>query len=466
MAQYSNILGAIGQTPLIRLNRIAADVTSPIYVKAEMLNPGGSVKDRVGLAMIEAAERAGQLKAGGTIVEATAGNTGVGLALAAAVKGYRMIAVMPDKMSEDKVSLLKAYGAEVVITATNVPADSQESYNGVAERLAREIPGAWRPNQFANPHNPLIHSLTTGPEIWEDSHGQVEVFVAGMGTGGTISGTAKYLKERNPGITIVGADPEGSILSGDSPRSYKVEGIGEDFIPRTFNRQVVDEMIRVSDKESFNTARRLAREEGILAGGSSGTALAAALKYAQRLIRPRYIVVLLPDTGRNYLSKIFSDRWMQENGFWEDRTRQPLTVGDILAGKTQWPSLIAVSPRDKLSRAIILMETHNISQLPVVDGEKVVGSLNESSIMKVLHDGLDFANQEIAAVMTKPLPSLDVQTDASEAYRLLLAGAAGIIVTQGTERNGIGVITRSDLIATWVRREDRPPTNEESAHEI
>jgi len=466
MAQYNNILAAIGHTPLIRLNRTSSDVASPIYVKAEMLNPGGSVKDRIGLSMIEAAERAGQLKPGGTIVEATAGNTGVGLAQAAAVKGYRMIAVMPDKMSEDKVSLLKAYGAEVVITATSVPPDSPESYNGVADRLSREIPGAWRPNQFANPHNPLIHSLTTGPEIWEDSQGQVEVFVAGMGTGGTISGIAKYLKQRNPGITIVGADPEGSILSGDSPCSYKVEGIGEDFIPKTFNRQVVDEMVRVSDRDSFNTARRLAREEGILAGGSSGTALAAALKYAQRLARPRFIVVLLPDTGRNYLSKIFSDRWMQENGFWEDRTRQPLTMGDILGNKTQWPSLIAVGPRDKLSRAITLMETHNISQLPVVDGETVVGSLNESSIMKGLHDGLDVANQEISAVMTKPMPSLDVRTDASEAYRLLLAGASGIIVTRGPERHGIGLIARSDLIAAWMRRDGKSADKGEDNHEI
>lgn len=470
MAQFNTILGAIGRTPLIRLNRIAAGVASPIYAKVEMLNPGGSVKDRVALALVEAAERDGLLRPGGTIVEATAGNTGVGLALAAAVKGYRMIAVLPDKMSEDKISLLKAYGAEVVITATHVPPDSPESYNGVADRLAREIPGAWRPNQFANLHNPLIHSLTTGPEIWEDSQGEVEVFVAGMGTGGTISGTAKYLKQRNPGITIVGADPEGSILSGDSPRSYKVEGIGEDFIPRTFNRQVVDEMIRVSDKDSFNTARRLAREEGILAGGSSGTALAAALEYAKRLAHPRTIVVLLPDTGRNYLSKIFSDRWMQENGLWEDRVRQSLTVGDILTGKAQRPSLIAVTTRDKLSRAITLMETHHISQLPVVDGadgETLVGSLNESSIMKVLHDGLDVSSQEIAAVMAKPLPSLDIQTDVSEAYRLLLAGVAGLIVTRGPERSGIGVITRSDLITTWIQTKGEASIqHEESKYEI
>ena len=466
MATYENILEAVGRTPLVRLNRIAAGVSSPIYAKVESLNPGGSVKDRVGIAMIEAAEQNGGLQPGGTIVEATAGNTGVGLALAAAVKGYRMIAVMPDKMSEDKVSLLRAYGAEVVITATNVPPDSPESYNGVADRLAREIPGAWRPNQFENPNNPLAHVAATGPEIWEDSEGQVEVFVAGMGTGGTISGVAKFLKGKNPGITIVGADPEGSILSGDSPRSYKVEGIGEDFIPKTFNRQIVDEMVRVSDKESFNAARRLAREEGILAGGSSGTALAAALKYARRLPQPRTIVVLLPDTGRNYLSKIFSDRWMQENGFWEDRTRPTQVVGEILSGKTQWPSLISVGPQDKLGRAIALMEAHHISQLPVVDREQVVGSINESSIMKTLHDGLDVANQEIAAVMAKPLPSLDVQTDAAEAYRLLLAGAPGIIVTYGAEKRGIGVVTRSDLIASWIRRGNNKEILEELAHGI
>jgi len=472
MAQYNNILSAIGRTPLIKLNRIAAHLASRIYVKAELLNPGGSVKDRVGLAMIEAAERDGLLKPGGTIVEATAGNTGVGLALAAAVKGYRLIAVMPDKMSEDKISLLKAYGAEVVITATSVPPDSPESYNGVADRLAREINGAFRPNQFANLNNPLIHYLTTGPEIWDDTQGSVEVFVAGMGTGGTISGTAKYLKEKNPNITIVGADPEGSILSGDSPHSYKVEGIGEDFIPKAFNRQLVDEMVRVSDKESFNTARRLARLEGILAGGSSGTALAAALTYAQRLTSPKEIVVLLPDTGRNYMTKIYSDRWMQENGFWEDRFRPQLTVRDILASKKQLPLLIYVEPRDKLSRAIDLMQGHNISQLPVMENGNSVGSLNESSIMKVLHDGLDPSNQEIAAIMAKPLPTLEERTDVSEAYRVLLAGAPAIIVTRYKEgvatrkREGIGLITRADLIAAWTTREQKADDANEVSHAI
>jgi len=313
--ELANILGAVGKTPLVRLNKLARGVPSEIYVKVEYLNPGGSVKDRIGVAMVEAAEKEGKLKPGGTIVEATAGNTGVGLALAAAVKGYKAIFIMPDKMSQDKVNLLKAYGANVIITRTDVPPDSPESYNGVADRLAAETPGAFRPNQFENPDNPQAHYLTTGPEIWEDSDGRVQVFVAGMGTGGTISGAGRYLKEKNPEIVVVGADPEGSILSGDTPRPYKVEGIGEDFIPKTFDRRVVDEMVRVSDNDSFNTARRLAREEGLLVGGSSGTALFAALEYAQRLTEPRYIVVLLPDTGRNYLSKLYSDTWMKENGF-------------------------------------------------------------------------------------------------------------------------------------------------------
>ena len=454
MSSYGNVLQAIGRTPLIRLNRIAADVESPIYVKAEFLNPGGSVKDRIALAMIEAAEREGLLKPGGTIVEATAGNTGVGLALAAAVKGYRLIVVMPDKMSQDKISLLRAYGAEVVITATSVAPDSPDSYNGVADRLAREIPGAFRPNQFANPNNPLIHYLTTGPEIWEDSGGQVEVFVAGMGTGGTISGVSRYLKEKNKNLIVVGADPEGSILSGDTPRSYKVEGIGEDFIPKTFNRQLVDEMVRVSDKESFNTARRLAREEGLLVGGSCGTAVAAALRFAQRLAHPHFIVVLLPDTGRNYITKIYNDAWMQENGFWEDQSKATLKIGDVIRGKLSVSGLLSVRPRQKLVDAINLMQAYNISQVPVIENGNVVGSLSESTVMKLLHDGLDIRNQEIQAVMAKPLPSMDEETDVSEAYRVLLGAVPGIIVTR--EGQAVGFVTRADLIASWTGRQARP----------
>jgi len=453
MAKALNtILDAIGKTPLIRLNAITKNVRSRIYVKAEFLNPGGSVKDRIGLKMIEAAEREGKLKPGGTIIEATAGNTGVGLALVAAVKGYRCIFVMPDKMSQEKVNLLKAYGAEVVITPTAVAPDSPESYNGVADRLAEEIPNAFRPNQFENQNNPLAHYLTTGPEIWEDSRGEIEVFVAGMGTGGTISGTAKYLKEKNAGITIVGADPQGSILSGDSPCSYKVEGIGEDFIPKTFNRQLVDEMVRVNDKESFNVARRLAREEGLLVGGSAGTAVAAALKYAKRLEEAKYIVVLLPDTGRNYINKVFSDRWMQENGFWEGKQLRTVVIKEVLAGKKSLPSLISVSRHDKLIRAASLIQEFNISQLPVINNNDVVGSLNEASLMQLLHDGVEFDKQDIATVMGKPLPSLDENTDISEAYRVLLSGATGIVVTH--EGVPAGLLTRTDLVSYWITQKE------------
>ena len=348
----------------------------------------------------------------------------------------------------DKVNLLKAYGAEVVITPTSVAPDSPESYNGVADRLAKEIPGGYRPNQFTNPNNPLSHYLSTGPEIWEDSGGKIDVFVAGMGTGGTISGTAKYLKEKNPKITFVGADPEGSILSGDSPRSYKVEGIGEDFIPKTFNRQMVDEMVRVSDKDSFNTARRLAREEGVLAGGSSGTAVAAALKYAQRLETPQYIVVLLPDTGRNYITRIYSDSWMKENGFWEQGTEVPIRVGDVLHQKQDLPPLIVVSPHDNLGKVVKLLHQFNISQIPVVDNQDVVGSVNEASLMRFLYEGLDFSQQYVSAVMGKPLPTLDENTDIAEAYRVLLSGASGIIIK--SKQHPVGVITRADLINYWM----------------
>jgi cystathionine beta-synthase len=363
---------------------------------------------------------------------------------------------MPDKMSQDKINLLKAYGAEVVITPTSVAPDSPESYNGVADRLAKEIPNAYRPNQFENPNNPLAHYLTTGPEIWEDSGGRVEVFVAGMGTGGTISGTSKYLKEKNPDLIIVGADPEGSILSGDSPKSFMVEGIGEDFIPKTFNRQIVDDMVRVTDKESFNTARRLAREEGLLAGGSAGTALAAALKYAQRLQQPKYIVVLLPDTGRNYINRIYSDQWMQENGFWEGAKVQAVNVGEILRQKKNTlPSLLAVSPHDKLIRAVSLMQEFNISQFPVIDHNNIVGSLNEASLMQLLHEGIEFDRQDIATVMGKPLPSLEETTDVSEAYRVLLSGATGIVV----KKDGvpIGLIARADLVTYWISQKGGGP---------
>src|SRR5437899_264398 len=323
------ILQSVGKTPLVKLRRVTEGLAPAIYAKVEAMNPGGSVKDRVALAMIAEAERRGWLRPAGTIIEATAGNTGVGLAMAASVKGYRCIFVLPDKMSAEKVALLKAYGAEVIITPTNVAPDAPESYNGVADRLTREIPGAWRPNQFTNMANPEIHYRTTGREIWEQTEGRITVFVAGVGTGGTISGVARYLKEQNPDVKIVGADPEGSVLSGDKPQPWKVEGIGEDFVPKTFNSQLVDDWVRVSDADSFHTARALARREGILVGGSSGTAVAAALRFAQRLTAEHLVVALCADTGRNYLSKIFDDDWLAANKLTVN-VQAVHSVGDLL----------------------------------------------------------------------------------------------------------------------------------------
>jgi cystathionine beta-synthase len=446
MHYYNNILEAIGSTPLIKLSRIAAGLPVTILAKVEFFNPGGSVKDRIGLAMIEDAEKRGLLKTGGTIIEATAGNTGVGLALVAASKGYRCIFVMPDKMSEDKVNLLKAYGAEVIITPTSVPPDSPESYNGVAKRLASEIQGAFRPSQFDNPKNPEAHYRTTGPEIWRDTDGKIDIFVAGMGTGGTISGTAKYLKEQNPYITVVGADPVGSILSGDSPHSYQVEGIGEDFVPATFNRQVIDDMVRVSDVESFSTARRLAREEGLLVGGSAGTAVAAALKYALRLDPGKIMVVLLPDTGRNYLTKIFSDSWMREKGLLHD-DKKIVTAADVIRFKGSVHALLSIRSSDKAIRAVELMEKYDISNVPVIEDGLIVGNMNEVTLVKLLNDGLDLKETTVAQTMSRSLPQVDEAIDIAEPYRLLLSGHGAVIVTKANIPYGF--LSRIDLVKYW-----------------
>ncbi len=444
----SSILGAIGRTPLILLRRVAQDVPARILVKLEAQNPGGSVKDRVGVAMVDEAERRGLLRPGGTIIEATAGNTGVGLALAAAVKGYRCIFVLPDKMSAEKISLLKAYGAEIVQTPTSVPPDSQESYNGVADRLAREVPGAWRPNQFANLANPDVHYHTTGPEIWEQTGGRITAFVAGAGTGGTISGVGRYLKERDSEIRVIGADPEGSVLSGDSPKPWKVEGIGEDFMPKTLNGQVVDEWIRIGDAESFRTARELARREGLLVGGSSGTAVAAALRFARRLSANDLVVVLCADTGRNYLSKFYDDDWMAENHL-EGAGPVVETVGDLLNRRGP-RALVTIGPEATAAEAVERMQSRGISQLPVLRDGQPVGSIQEVTLARLLHDRSDLTAVSIGDVMVRPLPQIDVDVHLDEAYRLLLAGNSGVLATSGGAV--VDIVTRIDLIEYWNRR--------------
>lgn len=449
---HTNILDAVGRTPLIRLSCFAGELKPTLLAKVESFNPGGSTKDRVARAMITAAEASGELRPGGTIIEATAGNTGVGLALVAAVRGYRCIFVLPDKMSGDKVRLLKAYGAEVVITPTNVPPDSPESYNGVADRLAREIPGAWRPNQFSNLANPQAHYEHTGPEIWEQSGGSVTAFVAGAGTGGTLSGVGRFLKERNPEIKIIGADIEGSILSGGSPKSWKVEGIGEDFVPHTLNAQVIDEWIRISDAESFAAARRLAREEGILAGGSSGTALAAALRYAQRCGSADRIVVLCPDTGRNYLSKMYDDAWMAENGFL-DTSPERATLGDLVSALDRAGLVIFLSPEETLLHAIGAFREHGISQIPVIEDGAMIGAVEEITLMRALYQGLLPAETRLRTIMARPLPELDVDVLIEEAYRLLLAGNPAIVVTR--KKRLAGIVTRADLMTYYEKLRQR-----------
>lgn len=441
------ILQSIGHTPLVRLHRLGEGLPPKLCAKIEAMNPGGSTKDRVAVAMIADAEKRGWLRPGGTIIEATAGNTGVGLAMVAAVKGYRCIFVLPDKMSSEKIALLKAYGAEVVITPTNIAPDSPDSYNGVADRLAREIPGAWRPNQFTNLSNPEIHYRTTGPEIWEQTDGRVTCVVGGIGTGGTISGVGKYLKERNPEIKVIGADPEGSVLSGGAPHGWKVEGIGEDFVPKTFNAQIVDDWVRISDAESFHTAREMARREGILVGGSCGTALAAGLRYARRLTTDDLMVVICPDTGRNYMSKMFDDAWLAANNL-QYAPEAPHSVGDLLKKRGERP-LFTITPQASAARAIEMLQTSGISQLPVVEAGQAIGSVQEVTLARILHDQRDPESIPVGEIMAKPLPQLEVGVHLDEAYRLLLAGNTGILAThQGAI---VGIMTRIDLIEYWNR---------------
>ena len=443
MRYYRSVVETIGNTPLIRLNKVTEGIRPLVLAKAECFNPGGSVKDRIGLGMIEDAERRGLLKPGGTIVEPTSGNTGVGLAIVAALKGYKTIFVMPDKMSAEKIRLLKAYGAEVIVTPTAVPRESPESYYSVAERLSREIPGAFQPNQYFNMKNPEAHYRTTGPEIWRDTAGRVTHFVAGMGTGGTISGVAKYLKEQNPNVEIIGIDPEGSIYSGDTPRPYKVEGIGEDFMPGTMDMGLVDRIVRVSDRDAFLMARRLAREEGLLVGGSSGAAVHGALKVATELSENDVMVVLLPDTGRNYLSKMFSDEWMRANGFIETPGAKA-RVAEVLKRKRSIPALLFVRTNDKVRDAIELMREYDISQMPVFKGDEMVGSVSESSLLAKVFMEPGLLDKEVSNVMEKSFLTVDENEALEKAYAMLASGEQAVIVTRA--KKPIGIVTKIDLI--------------------
>jgi cystathionine beta-synthase len=449
-----SILEATGETPLVRLRSVTRGVKPTVLAKLEMLNPGGSVKDRIGLPMIEAAERAGLLKPGGTIVEPTSGNTGHGLAIAAAIRGYRCIFVMPDKMSQEKISLLRAYGAEVVICPTAVPPESPESYYRVADRLAAEIPGAYQPNQYANRVNPETHHASTGPEIWRQTDGRLTAFVCGVGTGGTISGAGRYLKEQDPDVLIVGADPEGSLYSGDVARPYLVEGIGEDFIPTTFDPSVVDRYVRVSDRDSFITARAVTRQEGILVGGSSGTAVFAALQVARDLDDPdATIVVLLPDTGRQYLSKLYSETWMLQHGMLE--RPEIVRVEEVLSTKSgEIPALVTVLAHDKVRQAVETLQEHGISQAPVVreesaDVSQFVGSIRDRELLERVFRDPDALQADVAEAMAPPIPMVEWDAPVEDAFAELERTPAVVVTKAG---QALGVLTRSDLLEFLARR--------------
>lgn len=446
---YDSILETIGNTPLVRLHSIAKDCRATVLAKLEAFNPGGSVKDRIAVAIVAEAEAKGLLKPGGTIVEATSGNTGTGLAMVASVRGYRSVLVMPDKVSREKINLLKSFGAEVVITPTAVPPDSPESYYEVAKRIARETPGGYLANQYYNPTNPEAHYRTTGPEIWKQTGGKIDYFVAGLGTGGTISGTARYLKEQNPKIKIVGADPVGSILKEFfytkkviAPKPYKVEGIGEDFFPGTLDFSLIDEIITVTDSQSLNLARRLARGEGILSGGSAGTALYAALQVGRQAKPDDVVVVLIPDTGERYLSKVHSDEWMRDNHLLDSSA---VTVGEMLRAKgNHVPSIVSVGYDEPASRALALIREFNISQLPVLKDGAVVGAVTEGALLSKVLDGTAQTDTRLEYLIEKALPTVSVNEHLPRVMKILAERNAAVAV----DDNGkpAGILTRFDLI--------------------
>ncbi|MDI6808399.1 MAG: cystathionine beta-synthase [Candidatus Eisenbacteria bacterium] len=449
MDYRENVLNAVGNTPLVKLSSVAKGCSGIVLAKLESMNPGGSVKDRIGAIIVENAEKQGLIKPGGTIVESTSGNTGVGLAMVAAVKGYKAIFTMPDKMSREKINLLKAYGAEVVVTPTAVPPDSPESFYEVAKRIVRETPNSFLANQYFNPDNPLAHYLTTGPEIWKQTNGEVDYVVAGIGTGGTISGIGKYLKEKKPEVKVVGADPIGSILKEyfytkriGVAKTYKVEGIGEDMIPGTTHFEYIDEMVGVSDRDSLNMARRLAREEGLLVGGSSGTACWVAIKLAKEVEKGKIIVVIFPDTGERYLSKLHSDEWMRENRLLDTST---IKIQDVLRNKQpEIPAVVSVASHDTAGKALELIKKYSVSQLPVFKDGKVVGSVSEGELMSKVLENSAVLEDKVERVMEKPLPLVDKDESVSTAMKLLAQRTPALVVT---DRGAvIGVVGRFDLI--------------------
>ena len=451
---YDDILQTIGKTPLVRLDWLGRDLPCPLYAKVEFFNPGGSVKDRIAVNIIEEAERSGRLRPGGTVVEATSGNTGVGLAIVCAKKGYRSVFVMPDKMSQEKIQLLRAFGAKVVITPTAVAPEDPRSYYSVAKRIVAETPNAFLANQYHNPENPRSHYLTTGPEIWEQTHGLVTDVVIGMGTGGTISGTGRYLKEQNPKIRIVGVDPVGSLLletwqqghipDGIQAKTYKVEGIGEDFLPSTLDLSVIDDVIRVGDKDSFLWARRLVKEEGIFCGGSSGTAIAAAMRYAQSLTPDRLVVVILPDSGSRYLSKFFDDKWMKENSFLETEWSET-PLNNVLAVKSV-QDLITAHMDDRMTDVIASLKAHDISQMPVLNPDgTLAGLVTEVDLLKhMLENGHVHSVEETVAAIVSPTQAIFPSTAPLDAALPAIMDGQVALVTE--ENRPVGILTKIDLL--------------------
>ncbi|MFJ5089372.1 cystathionine beta-synthase [Streptomyces sp. NPDC088674] len=455
---HDSMIDLVGNTPLVRLNRVTQGIQATVLAKVEYFNPGGSVKDRIALRMIEAAEESGALRPGGTIVEPTSGNTGVGLAMVAQQKGYKCVFVCPDKVSTDKINVLRAYGAEVVVCPTAVDPEHPDSYYNVSDRLVREIPDAWKPDQYSNPNNPLSHYHSTGPELWEQTEGRITHFVAGVGTGGTISGTGRYLKEVSDGkVRIIGADPEGSVYSGGSGRPYLVEGVGEDFWPSAYDRTVTDAIVAVSDKDSFQMTRRLAKEEGLLVGGSCGMAVVAALEVAREAGPDDVVVVLLPDSGRGYLSKIFNDEWMNDYGFLDEAGEHP-RVGDVLKYKEgPLPSLVHMHPEETVGQAIEVLREYGVSQMPIVKpgaghpdvmAAEVVGSVVERELLDALFAQRASLGDPLDKHMSGPLPQVGSGEPVADLMAVLGTADAAIVLVEGKPT---GVVSRQDLLAFLAR---------------